>query len=398
MLASKKRGWRPGVVPLVAVVWLMADPCPVSAQVPPTPGLIDTTRGTVHVVRAGDTLWDLSRTYLKTPWFWPVLHQANQRLVSNPHWIYPGQRLWIPGQGGPPIVLTFEEVWAGAPTVAPDVSRRAAEIGPEAARPVPTDPGYEEVALPVVRSEVRAEERSYYPLASPQAVLAAGFIDEPRDWPVGRIIGGDYADMNMSLDNRVFLDVGAERARPGDLYLVVEQGNRVRHPEWRHYLGRNVKVKGIIRLNSVHGSTSGGVLIAVFDSVRRRDRVIPAPMVDVRPWMSFEDVKEGRSGQVVARAKEDGNLHPYDILFIDGGEQEGVEVGDLYRIRRLEAERGRLRFFEEELGRGVVIAVQDRTATLMLLSLRSPDIMPGENLEQIGRSTFAAPPGGPGGG
>jgi hypothetical protein len=51
-----------------------------------------------HVVRRGDTLWDLSDHYLRSPWYWPKLWSYNPQ-VQNPHWIYPGDHLRMKREG-----------------------------------------------------------------------------------------------------------------------------------------------------------------------------------------------------------------------------------------------------------------------------------------------------------
>lgn len=357
----------------------------------------DTTRGTIHTVRKGDTLWDLSARYLNSPWVWPRVFEANQRVIENPHLIYPGQRIWFPVGGGAPIVLSFEEVWPGPETERAEIARQAqavpAPVKP-ATPPAAPPPEVEKAAGGLTVAGFSVQEKKYVPLASESAILAAGYIGEPREWPEGRIFEGGGVELNMSMYSQVFLDVGEDDAQVGDLFLVVERGPKVRHPEWGHYLGRKIRVKGIIRIVDVAGRTSRGELIAIFDSVRRKDRVIPAPVVDSRPWKQFVPVQGGRTGFVVARASEEGNLHPYDMLFIDGGIEEGVKVGDLYTIERPERVRGRLRFFEEELGRAVVIAVQEATATAMILELRTSDVKPGEKVRLVGRSVFATSSGG----
>ena len=53
-----------------------------------------------HTVRPGDTLWDISKIFLRSPWRWPELWGMNLDQIRNPHLIYPGQMLVLDTSNG----------------------------------------------------------------------------------------------------------------------------------------------------------------------------------------------------------------------------------------------------------------------------------------------------------
>jgi hypothetical protein len=52
-----------------------------------------------HVVRRGDTLWDITGYYYRNPWMWPKVWSYNAQ-IQNPHWIYPGDQVRLRNDGG----------------------------------------------------------------------------------------------------------------------------------------------------------------------------------------------------------------------------------------------------------------------------------------------------------
>jgi hypothetical protein len=67
-----------------------------------------------HLVKPGDTLWDISRLFLKSPWRWPELWGMNLQEIRNPHLIYPGQMLLLVKSGNSARLALGNAVGGGA--------------------------------------------------------------------------------------------------------------------------------------------------------------------------------------------------------------------------------------------------------------------------------------------
>jgi LysM repeat protein len=68
-----------------------------------------------HVVKKGDTLWDIAQAFLKDPFKWPEVFSRNSDIVENPHWIYPGENIRIPRGEVKPEVLAKIDTKPAAP-------------------------------------------------------------------------------------------------------------------------------------------------------------------------------------------------------------------------------------------------------------------------------------------
>ena len=83
----------------------MSSPAAAPADQAGTPGPARSpTAPQTYTVRQGDTLWDIARTFLQDPWYWPEVWYINPQ-VENPHLIYPGDVLALAhGADGRPQV------------------------------------------------------------------------------------------------------------------------------------------------------------------------------------------------------------------------------------------------------------------------------------------------------
>ena len=119
------------VVTRAAAGALLACAMASSVQAAPGPSASCTFRPNApdqHVVVKGDTLWDISGTFLQNPWCWPQVWGMNRDEIRNPHWIYPGQVIYFDrtrgrlsltrpgsdGQGEPPLTRLSPQLRTGS--------------------------------------------------------------------------------------------------------------------------------------------------------------------------------------------------------------------------------------------------------------------------------------------
>ena len=97
-----------------------------------------------HTVKRGDTLWDISKLFLKSPWRWPELWGMNLDQIRNPHLIYPGQVLVLEKSGGRARLRVAQTAAAdGTVKLSPRV--RSEALGDGA---MPVDPAAPDRAVP----------------------------------------------------------------------------------------------------------------------------------------------------------------------------------------------------------------------------------------------------------
>lgn len=185
---------------------------------------------TTYTVVKGDTLWDIAGRFLRHPWRWPDIWDANQQ-IENPHLIYPGDQLFLTYRDGRPLLgLRRGREVKLSPTVR--------EYGrDQAIPPIPLDAIHQFLSRPRVVSEADIEAAAYV-VGSQDEHLATGtghriYIRGIQDDSINRLSvfrpGGEYRDpdTNVSLGHEALHIADVVITRFGDpATAVITWSNR----------------------------------------------------------------------------------------------------------------------------------------------------------------------------
>ena len=98
---------RTNSVVLVFVLLLLTLLLPLTAAAADKIDVVESETGFYYTIQKGDTLWDLSKHFSDSPWLWPELWEGNDQ-ISNPHWIFPGERIRLHKKSGSQTIIQTE--------------------------------------------------------------------------------------------------------------------------------------------------------------------------------------------------------------------------------------------------------------------------------------------------
>jgi hypothetical protein len=345
---------------------------PVQAQEPATPA----PQQREHIVRRGDTLWDLARAYLQNPFLWPLIYEANRSVVEDPHWIYPAERLIIP-----PVLQQAAADPIGQPIADPigDPSNEGRVIIP----PSEPDPSALEDQEPTVVAtlEVRrpavapAEYRSAPWLSGAAPVRAAGEITALAD-PAA---ASDRLPSTVHPNARVHV---AAAAQPGDSLLVIRTGRQV----GEH--GALVQPLGVLLVETVTGGVATARMVRQFGDAQVGDAVMPLSAVPAIGVGQAEPVQTGPEGHLLEFLQAEPLYGTTDLGFISLGRNAGVGIGDefgVYVPARMAESAGAAAAAPTQVATIRVIRVDERTATVRVLGASSTALQDGLPVRMIRR-------------
>lgn len=314
-----------------------------------------------HTVQRGDTLWDISKLFLKSPWRWPELWGMNLEQIRNPHLIYPGQVLVLDKSGGRArlrVATAGDGVAPGTVKLSPRVREQLLDGGAIASVPM-------HVIGPFLNEAV---------------VLGAG---ELATAPL----------IVATQEGRVLLSRGETAYVRGDLkgarhFRVFREPKPLADPDTREILGYEAVYVGTAEQtaegrDAVAGSA--GFVPASFRISSTRleagvgDRLAPLPPRDLAAFAPRAPATP-INGRVIATYGESLNAGQNQVVSINKGSRDGLERGHVLAVLRSGAPRldgtqtpkVEMRLPDERHGLLFVFRTFERVSYALILSVQHP--------------------------
>lgn len=317
--------------------------------------------GRTYVIQKGDTLWGLSQKFLKDPYYWPNLW-ANNPEIRNPHFIYPGQTVRI--YDGRIEIVPAE------PTPPPTPAEAPVEPAPVAAD--------EQAPPPVATTEVA-------PPPPPPAVEKAvtirttggeGFIATEDLAGVGRLVDATDNRLLLGAGDKAFLQL-TQPAQVGDRFELFDVSQtQILHPLTGKPAGYRVIELGMVEVLSNDGDVATGLIRQSFREVQRGARL--RPYQEPVRTIALKKARRPVSGVLLDAYSGKIQQAQNDVIFIDRGAADGLEVGNLLYVSRPRklteqvAVKTSLQLPDELLGMAVLIETRAQTATALIIKSVAP--------------------------
>ncbi len=269
-----------------------------------TPLPVKKTAPVRYVVKKGDTLWSISAHFFSTPWLWPEVWYENH-YIANPHLIYPGDVITLKG-GALTVSRNGTVVKSTLPfrQLKPQITRTP--LG----EAVPTIP-YDEI------SDL---------LSKPRVMTAKDYDKAPY---VLRTVNGQM--LAAAPDSVYVRGTELKDASQGASYAVVRQEKPLYEPSDHTLLGYEVLYMGQGRITTT-GDPSTLKLTASTQEITPGNRLVKIDSGTIPAQFPLLTPKSKIDGQIIDVIGGLGEVGQYQVVVLDRGSREQLEMGDVLAI------------------------------------------------------------------
>lgn len=286
----------------------------------------------IHIVKKGDTLWDLAGYYYNNPFIWRNIYNANIEKIKDPHWIYPGQEFIIPDilEDATSNMLNeqIDEVKPSNEIILPSLYQTMVneQIG----------------KVKQIREDIKKIERTKtytiknaveYSVAKKLA-FKAGYISlqNPK---IGKIDGLYKNSYQMVTNEKVYIKLNSvDDNLIGKELIIFKWNNKVKDNKSGENLGKHVKIIGKVRIDGYENNFAYGTITATYDEISKGDLVSTYEEPQINPNSSYLKVSEDILGSLIGTENPKVRTNEFTIVFINLGKNDGINTGDVFTIVR----------------------------------------------------------------
>ena len=285
-----------------------------------------------YTVKRGDTLWAISRLFLKSPWRWPELWGMNMTDIKNPHLIYPGQTLYLDKsngrarlsskRGGADNLETVKLSPRSRISNLPDDSIPTLQnnlIEPFLAEPIIVEAGVLETAPRFVATQESRVLLSEGDRAYARSVDGAGLsiaAGKPRDFRV-------FRNATALKDPGTGEILGYEAQYVGRAKLIRgESVSAIR--------GTDVKVGEVAATEIVPATLD---IVRSKEEIRTGDRLLPEPPLELLTYAPRAPANAVEARIVSVYGSSVANVGQNQVVVINRGTKDGMERGHVLAIQ-----------------------------------------------------------------
>ncbi|PQP33239.1 hypothetical protein C6A36_00255 [Desulfobacteraceae bacterium SEEP-SAG10] len=298
--------------------------------------------GFYYTVQKGDTLWDLSDQFFDSSWLWPDLWSENNQ-ISNPHWIYPGERIRIFHQKG-------AERFVGKTVAKP----RALKIEPQ-------------------------KELFYY--YSP--IDKIGFIRKDPVIPSGVIFKAKDDKELISAGDLVFIRTKGDRHLLAGSKYSVYRTTPIIDQKTEALIGTQHYLTGVVEITKIDPRFAVARVVQSYRTIEVGNLLMPYKRRS--PRIELTQSKKGLNGELTISEENADIIGDNDIAFIDKGSKDDVKPGQQYSIYYQEVQRLNTETKEDVLLTRVVYGTllvlhTEQTTSTVLITRSDQSINPGAKI------------------
>lgn len=260
---------------------------------------IEHETGFYYTIQKGDTLWDISQHFNDTPWLWPELWKENDQ-ISNPHWIYPGERIRLYHGLGTHNYL----------------ENQIATVSVAHTPPQPQT------------STVAAEKFFHF-----SGMDRVGFIRKEPVETVGKIFKVQGNKNMISTGDTVYiqpLEKASGNYIPGSRYTIFRTLAPTDEKKSIERIGTQYYLLGVIEVTHNEAEYAIAKVIEIYREIKINDKLMP--YVKRSKDISIAGSTQEIEGKIIISEEHSELIGENSIAFIDKGQVDNIFPGQNYEI------------------------------------------------------------------